>query len=252
MSLKDRIARVQATTNVADDSVHEGLRNHMLKVYNFMASGVLLTGFVALALFKMAVVTDQTGNIVGLTSLGTAIYTSALMWVIALAPLGIVFYMSFGINKMSAQKAQTIFWVFAGLMGASLSSIFLQYTGASISRVFFITAGTFGAMSLYGYTTRRDLTKLGSFLIMGLIGILIASIVNIFLKSPAVYFVVSILGVLIFVGLTAYDTQKIKNMYFESDSTEVASKKAVMGALTLYLDFINLFIMLLRLFGQRR
>jgi FtsH-binding integral membrane protein len=174
------------------------------------------------------------------------------MWVVALAPLGIVMYMSFGINSMSSSRAQTVFWIFAALMGASLSSIFVVYTGTSISRVFFITAGTFGAMSLYGYTTKKDLTSLGSFLIMGLIGILIASIVNIFLKSSAMYFVISVLGVLIFVGLTAYDTQKIKNMYLESDGNEVMSKKAIMGALTLYLDFINLFIMLLRLFGQRR
>jgi len=252
MSLKDRIAKVQSTSAVAGESIDQGLRSYMLKVYNFMASGVLLTGFIALGLFKFSVITDQSGNITGLTSLGSAIYTSALMWVIALAPLGIVFYMSFGINKMSAGRAQTVFWIFAALMGASLSSIFLQYTGASISRVFFITAGTFGAMSLYGYTTKRDLTGWGSFLLMGLIGILIASLVNIFLKSPAVYWAVSVLGVLIFVGLTAYDTQKIKNMYFESDSSEISSKKAVMGALTLYLDFINLFIMLLRLFGQRR
>ena len=252
MSLKDRIAKVQSTSAVAGESIDQGLRTYMLKVYNFMASGVLLTGFIALGLFKFSVITDQSGNITGLTSLGSAIYTSALMWVIALAPLGIVFYMSFGINKMSAARAQTVFWIFAALMGASLSSIFLQYTGASISRVFFITAGTFGAMSLYGYTTKRDLTGWGSFLLMGLIGILIASLVNIFLKSPAVYWAVSVLGVLIFVGLTAYDTQKIKNMYFESDSSEISSKKAVMGALTLYLDFINLFIMLLRLFGQRR
>ena len=252
MSLKDRIAKVQSTSAVAGESIDQGLRSYMLKVYNFMASGVLLTGFIALGLFKFSVITDQSGNITGLTSLGSAIYTSALMWVIALAPLRIVFYMSFGINKMSAGRAQTVFWIFAALMGASLSSIFLQYTGASISRVFFITAGTFGAMSLYGYTTKRDLTGWGSFLLMGLIGILIASLVNIFLKSPAVYWAVSVLGVLIFVGLTAYDTQKIKNMYFESDSSEISSKKAVMGALTLYLDFINLFIMLLRLFGQRR
>ena len=252
MSLKDRIAKVQSTSAVAGESIDQGLRSYMLKVYNFMASGILLTGFIALGLFKFSVITDQSGNITGLTSLGSAIYTSALMWVIALAPLGIVFYMSFGINKMSAGRAQTVFWIFAALMGASLSSIFLQYTGASISRVFFITAGTFGAMSLYGYTTKRDLTGWGSFLLMGLIGILIASLVNIFLKSPAVYWAVSVLGVLIFVGLTAYDTQKIKNMYFESDSSEISSKKAVMGALTLYLDFINLFIMLLRLFGQRR
>ena len=169
-----------------------------------------------------------------------------------LAPLGIVLYMSFGIKKMSAARAQTVFWVFAGLMGLSLSWIFMVYTPYSITRVFFITSGTFGAMSIYGYTTKRDLTKLGSFLMMGLIGIIIASVVNWFMKSTMMYYVISILGVLIFVGLTAYDTQKIKNMYSASDSGELMGKKAVMGALTLYLDFINLFIMLLRLFGQRR
>jgi len=200
----------------------------------------------------MAVVTSGNGEIVGLTSFGNSIYASGLKWVIMLAPLAVVFYMSFGIAKMSAAKAQTTFWVFAALMGASLSSIFLMYTGASITRVFFITSGTFGAMSIYGYTTKRDLTKLGSFLMMGLFGIIIASLVNIFMKSTMMYFVISILGVLIFVGLTAYDTQKIKNMYMVSDSGELMGKKAVMGALTLYLDFINLFIMLLRLFGQRR
>jgi FtsH-binding integral membrane protein len=169
-----------------------------------------------------------------------------------LAPLGIVMYMSFGISKMSASKAQMAFWIFAALMGASLASIFVVYTQMSIARVFFITAGTFGAMSIYGYTTKKDLTKLGSFLMMGLFGIIIASVVNIFMKSSMMYFVISILGVLIFVGLTAYDTQKIKNMYLASDSGELMGKKAVMGALTLYLDFINLFLMLLRLFGQRR
>jgi FtsH-binding integral membrane protein len=173
-----------------------------------MGSGVLLTGLVALLIFKFAVVTDASGNITALTGLGNAIYNSSLMWVVALAPLGIVMYMSFGINSMSSSRAQTVFWIFAALMGASLSSIFVVYTGTSISRVFFITAGTFGAMSLYGYTTKKDLTSLGSFLIMGLIGILIASIVNIFLKSSAMYFAISVLGVLIFVGLTAYDTQK--------------------------------------------
>jgi len=217
-----------------------------------MASGVLLTGVVALFFFKMAVVTSDGGQIIGLTNFGNTIYASGLKWVIMLAPLAIVFYMSFGIAKMSAAKAQTTFWVFAALMGASLSSIFLIYTGASITRVFFITAGTFGAMSIYGYTTKKDLTKLGSFLMMGLFGIIIASIVNIFMKSSMMYFVISIIGVLVFVGLTAYDTQKIKNMYLASDSGELMGKKAVMGALTLYLDFINLFIMLLRLFGQRR
>ena len=200
----------------------------------------------------MAVVTSAEGQILGLTNFGSTIYASGLKWVIMLAPLAVVFYMSFGIAKMSAAKAQTTFWIFAALMGASLSSIFLIYTGASITRVFFITAGTFGAMSIYGYTTKRDLTRLGSFLMMGLFGIIIASLVNIFMKSSMMYFVISIIGVLVFVGLTAYDTQKIKNMYMVSDSGELMGKKAVMGALTLYLDFINLFIMLLRLFGQRR
>ena len=230
----------------------EGLRAYMLKVYNYMATGILMTGIIALITFKMSVVTDSSGSIVGLTQVGNAIYMSGLKWLVMLAPLGIVFYMSFGINKMSAAKAQTTFWIFAALMGLSLSSILLVYTGMSITRVFFICSATFGAMSIYGYTTKRDLTKLGSFLMMGLIGIIIASIVNIFMKSSMMYFVISILGVLIFVGLTAYDTQKIKNMYAASDTGELMGKKAVMGALTLYLDFINLFIMLLRLFGQRR
>ena len=233
----------------------EGLRAYMLKVYNYMASGVLLTGITSLVLFQLSGgynIQVTPSGITGLTGIGKTLYNSALMWIVMLAPLGVVFYMSFGINKMSSSKAQSTFWVFAALMGASLSSIFLVYTGTSITRVFFITAGTFGAMSIYGYTTKRDLTKLGSFLMMGLIGIIIASIVNIFMKSSMMYFVISILGVLIFVGLTAYDTQKIKNMYVTSDSSEVAGKKAIMGALTLYLDFINLFLMLLRLFGQRR
>ena len=238
-----------ATQTVVMD---EGLRAYMLKVYNYMATGVLLTGIIALITFKMSVVTDASGSIVALTEIGNAIYLSGLKWIIMLAPLGIVFYMSFGINKMSSSKAQTVFWIFAGLMGLSLSSILLVYTGMSVTRVFFISSATFGAMSIYGYTTKRDLTKLGSFLMMGLIGIIIASIVNIFMKSSMMYFVISILGVLIFVGLTAYDTQKIKNMYVASDTGEIIGKKAVMGALTLYLDFINLFIMLLRLFGQRR
>ena len=232
--------------------IDEGLRAYMLQVYNYMASGILITGFVSLILFKLSVITSADGSITGLTSIGNALYNSALMWVVMLAPLGIVFYMSFGIRKMSAAKAQGTFWVFAALMGASLSSIFLIYTGASITRVFFITAGTFGAMSIYGYTTKRDLTKLGSFLMMGLFGIIIASIVNMFMKSTMMYYVISIIGVLVFVGLTAYDTQKIKNMYLATDTGEILGKKAVMGALTLYLDFINLFIMLLRLFGQRR
>ena len=247
---RDNILNKTATTKKTV-VMDEGLRAYMLKVYNYMATGVLLTGVVALLTFKMSVVTEG-GSIVALTEIGNAVYLSGLKWIIMLAPLGIVFYMSFGINKMSSSKAQTVFWIFAGLMGLSLSSILLVYTGLSVTRVFFITSATFGAMSIYGYTTKRDLTKFGSFLMMGLIGIIIASLVNIFLKSSKMYFVISILGVLIFVGLTAYDTQKIKNMYVASDSGEVIGKKAIMGALTLYLDFINLFIMLLRLFGQRR
>ena len=219
--------------------IDEGLRAYMLRVYNFMGSGLALTGIVAYAVAHTP-------------ALYNAIFGSPLFWVVALAPLGMVFLLSARIHKMSASGAQTAFWLFAGLMGLSLASIFVVYTGVSIARVFFITAGTFGAMSLYGYTTQRDLTKWGSFLMMGLIGIIIASVVNIFLASPALYFAVSVIGVLVFVGLTAYDTQKIKDEYRASDGRELADKKAVMGALRLYLDFINLFIMLLHLFGARR
>ena len=247
-NILNKVKAATQTTVVMD----EGLRAYMLKVYNYMATGVLLTGIVALISFNISVVTDASGAIVSFTEFGNTLFFSGFKWLVMLAPLGIVFYMSFGINKMSSSKAQTVFWIFAALMGLSLSWILLVYTGKSVARVFFITSATFGAMSLYGYTTKRDLTKLGSFLMMGLIGIIIASLVNIFMKSSMMYFVISILGVLIFVGLTAYDTQKIKNMYVESDSGELIGKKAVMGALTLYLDFINLFIMLLRLFGQRR
>ena len=207
MELNKQSATTKSSASEA--IIDQGLRAYMLKVYNYMASGVLLTGVIALLFFKLAVVTGTSGEITGLTSFGSTIYDSGLKWVIMLAPLGVVFYMSFNIAKMTSAKAQSTFWIFAALMGASLSSIFLMYTGASITRVFFITAGTFGAMSIYGYTTKRDLTKLGSFLMMGLFGIIIASIVNIFMKSSMMYFVISILGVLIFVGLTAYDTQKI-------------------------------------------
>ena len=229
-----------------------GLRAYMLKVYNYMATGVLLTGIISLISFKLSADISASGQIIALKPYGNAIFNSGLKWIIMLAPLAVIFYMSFGINKMSTSRAQTVFWIFASLMGLSLSWILLVYTGVSVARVFFITSATFGAMSIYGYTTKRDLTKLGSFLMMGLIGIIIASLVNIFLKSTMMHFVISILGVLIFVGLTAYDTQKIKNMYSASDTIETSGKKAIMGALTLYLDFINLFIMLLRLFGQRR
>jgi len=181
-----------------------------------------------------------------------AIAGTPLIWLVMLAPLGFVLVLSFGIQRMSAGTAAVLFWIYAAVMGLSLGSIFLVFTGASIARVFFITAATYGAMSVYGYTTRTDLSGFGSFLMMGLIGIVIASLVNLFLKSDALQFAISIIGVLVFVGLTAYDTQRIKAMYLESDTDELEGKKAILGALSLYLDFINLFMMLLQLFGARR
>lgn len=232
--------RYGSAVDRAGADIDEGLRSYMLQVYNYMGSGLLLTGIIAY-------VTAST------PALYSAIFgNTIIMWTVMLAPLGFVFYLSARINKMSFSAAQTTYWIFAAIMGLSMASVFLMYTGASVARVFFITAGTFGAMSLYGYTTKRDLTKLGSFLFMGLIGIIIASIVNIFLQSTMMHFIISVIGVLVFVGLTAYDTQKIKEMYYDLDSSEVAGKKAIMGALRLYLDFINLFLMLLRLFGERR
>jgi FtsH-binding integral membrane protein len=175
-----------------------------------------------------------------------------LFWIVVFAPLGLVLLLSFRIQRMSLGAAQATFWGYAGLVGLSLAGLFLIYTGASIAQVFFITAATFLAMSLWGYTTKKDLTGFGHFLIMGLIGIIIASLVNLFLHSAGIYFAVSVIGVLVFTGLTAYDTQRIKEMYWEGDGEVVAGKKAIMGALALYLDFINLFIMLMQLMGQRR
>ena len=227
------------TTTRTGAQVDVGLRSYMLRVYNYMATGLGLTGL--------------TAYFVAITpSLFNAIYGTPLYWVIALAPLGFVFYLSARLHKISFAKAQTVFWIFSGVMGLSMAYIFIAFTGASIARVFFITAGTFAGMSLYGYTTKKDLTGWGSFLFMGLIGIIIAMIVNIFLQSGMLSFIISCVGVLVFVGLTAYDTQRIKEMYYASDHPEISGKKAIMGALKLYLDFINLFIMLLHLFGQRR
>jgi hypothetical protein len=240
-------------TKTTDQAViDEGLRAYMLKVYNYMTTGLLLTGLVAYFFGKASIVTGEMGQIVGVTSIGALLFGSPLKWVVMLAPLGFVFYLSAKINKMSVSSAQITFWIFSAIMGLSLASIFIVYTEASIARVFFISSGTFAAMSLYGYTTKKDLTKLGGFLFMGLIGIIIASLVNLFFQSSALHFAISVIGVLVFVGLTAYDTQSIKNMYYAGDSESVGGKKALMGALRLYLDFINLFIMLLRLFGQRR
>jgi FtsH-binding integral membrane protein len=251
MSDFDRnIATARTAYRTDQVAIDAGLRAYMIRVYNYMTAGVALTGLVAWFTFSAAV-TQTSGGLV-LTSFGQTIFHGPLMWLFILAPLGLVMLLSFGINRLSASAALTLFFVYAGVLGISLASIFLVYTGASITRVFFISAATFGAMSLYGYTTKRDLTAVGSFMFMGLIGIIIASLVNIFLQSSALYWAISVIGVLIFVGLTAYDTQNIKELYSPMDDGTVAGRKAVMGALRLYLDFINLFLMMLRLFGDRR
>lgn len=216
------------------------LRTYMVKVYNFMAMALGISGAVAF-------ITANT------PALMNVIFGTPLAWVVALAPLGFVIFFSVKLNSLSAQTAKNYLWIYSALMGLSLSSLLIMYTGASVARVFFITASVFGAMSLYGYTTKKDLTGFGSFLIMGLIGLLIASLVNIFLKSSAMEFALSILGTLIFIGLTAYDTQRIKQTYYHfAGNQELVNKMAVVGALSLYMDFINLFIHLLRFFGERR
>jgi FtsH-binding integral membrane protein len=235
------------TDQVAIDA---GLRAYMIRVYNYMAAGVALTGLVAWLTFSAAVVQTSAG--LQLTAFGQAVFQGPLMWILILAPLGLVFAISFGINRLQPGTALTLFFIYAGSLGLSLASIFLIYTGESVARVFFISAAAFGALSLYGYTTKRDLTGIGSFMFMGLIGIIIASLVNIFLKSSGLDWAISVIGVLVFAGLTAYDTQSIKEMYSPMDDGTVGGRKAVMGALRLYLDFINLFLMLLRLFGDRR
>ena len=231
-------------------TIDAGLRGYMIRVYNYMTAGVALTGLVAWFTYSAAVV--DTGAGLQLTEFGHAIFASPLMWLFVLAPLGLVMLLSFGINRLSAGTALTVFFVYAALVGLSLASIFLVYTHASITRVFFISAATFGATSLYGYTTQRDLTSVGSFMLMGLIGLIIASVVNIFLHSTGLDWAISVIGVIVFVGLTAYDTQRIKEMYDVNDDGTISGRKAVMGALRLYLDFINLFLMLLRIFGNRR
>jgi len=246
-----------------DVAVDEGLRAYMLRVYNYMTAGVALTGVVAYMVFSYAVTTDPAlaaaaGRGVALsrgmylTPFGQAIFVSNLKWLVMLAPLGFVFFLSWRIYRMSLGAAQLAFWLFAAVMGASLASIFLVFTGTSITQVFFVTAAAFGALSLYGYTTQRDLSGWGSFLIMGVVGILIAGLVNLWLQSSALQFAVSVIGVLVFAGLTAYDTQQIKDNYYSvmGDATATA-KQAIMGALNLYLDFINMFVMLLQLFGNR-
>ena len=218
--------------------IDAGLRQYMVRVYRYMAAGLGISGVVA----YLAVATGFYQQIVG----------TPLIWIVMLAPLGMVLLLSFGVDRMSVGAAFLAFWIFAALMGLSLAGIFLVFTGASIARVFFITAATFAAMSLYGHTTGRDLSRFGAFLFMGLIGIIIAALVNIFVGSSALQFAISVIGVIVFTGLTAYDTQRIKQVYLAVDPADVTTKKAIIGALMLYLDFINLFMMLLQLTGQRR
>jgi FtsH-binding integral membrane protein len=229
----------QSQSAAAAADIDVGLRRYMLKVYNYMSVGLVVTGLIALLVSEHA-------------DLFQAVNYSPLRWVVIFAPIGFAMLFGFRIQQMRAITAEILYWAFAAIMGLSLSYIFVLYSHASIARVFFITAGTFAGMSLYGYTTKRDLTSIGSFLVMGLFGIILAMLVNLFLQSAALYFTISIIGVVVFVGLTAWDTQKIKEMYSAGDVAEVATKKAILGAFQLYLDFINLFVMLLRLMGSRR
>ncbi|MEO1020412.1 MAG: Bax inhibitor-1/YccA family protein [Pseudomonadota bacterium] len=219
--------------------IDEGLRSYMLGIYNYMGLALAITGLTAFVVASTPV-------------LLSVIFGTPLKWVVMLAPLGFIFFLAARINKMSVSSAQITFWAFAVVMGMSLASIFLVFTGESIARVFFITAATFGATSLYGYTTKRDLSGMGSFLFMGVIGIVIAMIVNMFLASSALQFAISVIGVLVFTGLTAYDTQRIKSEYYVGDSGSLVAKKSIMGALSLYLNFINMFLFMLQLFGGSR
>ena len=227
----------------------EGLRNYMLKIYNFMAMGLVVTGIFAFSTLNFPPLAALMFNI---GPNGEFIGTSGLGMLISFAPLGIAIYFFMGLGRMSVNTAQTLFWVYAAVMGMSLSYLGLVYTGQSLARTFFICASVFGAMSIYGYTTKTDLTSMGSFLIMGLIGIIVVSLVNIFLRSPAIDFATSFIGIAIFMGLTAWDTQKLKTIYYNSGGGEMGQKMAVLGAFTLYLDFINLFLYMLRFFGDRK
>jgi FtsH-binding integral membrane protein len=231
-------------------AIDQGLRAYMIRVYNYMAMGVALTGVVSWLTFNAAV-TDTAGRLT-LTPFGHMLYSGPATIVLFIGTLGLVFLISWSISKLQPATALMLFMLYAALLGLMLSSIFLAYTGTSITRVFFISAASFGALSLWGYTTQRDLSAMGTFLMMGLIGLIIAMVVNIFLKSTGLEFVISAAGVLIFAGLTAWDTQKIKEMYDVNDDGTIAGRKSVMGALTLYLDFINLFLFLLRFMGDRR
>ena len=235
------------------DTVDAGLRAHMLRVYNYMVGALALTGAVAYGVANTPALLNLLYHEVLTSNGGVALSPTILGWVVMLAPIGLVFLLAARVMQMSQAAAQATFWTYAALTGASLASILIVYTGASVAMTFFVTAATFGVMSLWGYTTKRDLTGMGHFLFMGLIGVLLASLANFFFKSPAINFVVSVVGVLIFTGLTAWDTQKIKNTYYQiGGNTAVAGKAAIMGALSLYLDFLNIFLFLLRFMGNRR
>ena len=234
--------RFMNTAAAEATQVDVGLRSYMLGVYNHMTTALLMTGFFAYAM-KFAVM-----NVAGV---GQLVYGTPLKWVVMLAPLGLVFWLSARIQSMSASKARNLFYIYAALMGISLASVLLMFSTASVARAFFITAGAFAGLSLYGYTTKRSLSAMGSFMVIGLFGLIIAMIVNIFVASTAMDLMISVLGVLIFAGLTAWDTQKIKLMYMAGDSEAERTKKSIFGALTLYLDFINMFMFILHLFGNR-
>ena len=242
--------RYMNSTVANQAAIDEGLRSYMLGVYNYMTTALAVTGLAAYGT-KMLTVAGEVGSITLLTPLGEALYLSPLKWVVALAPLAMVFWLSARIHAMSVSKAQGVFYAFAALMGISLSSILIVYTGESVARAFFITAAAFASLSIYGYTTKRDLGPLGAFLMIGVVGLLLAMIVNMFVGSMGMGLLISVGGVLIFACLTAYDTQKIKMMYMASDSHSTAQKKSIHGALQLYLDFINMFLFLLHLLGNR-
>ena len=232
-----------ASAGMRDAAYDAGLRSYMLSIYNYMTSGVLLTGIVAM-LFASGGEASPAAQLL--------VNGGPLKWVVMLAPLGVVMWLSFGINRISDTTAKLLFWAYAVLMGLSLSTILLVYTGASVAQTFFATAAAFAGLSLFGYTTKKDLSGFGTFLIMGVVGIMVAMVVNMFLHSTGLELAISVLGVLLFAGLTAYDTQKIKSMYFSVQGTSFATKSVVMGALTLYLDFINMFLFMLRFMGDRR
>ena len=236
---RDYLGRAQMPAGARAADIDVGLRAYMQKVFGLMGLGTAITGLVAFF----------TANSPAMLQM---VYGTPLRYVVFFAPFAFILALSFGINRMRASTAQMVFWLFSGVMGLSLASVFLVYTGQSIVTTFFVSSATFFGMALYGYTTKRDLTGWGSFLFMGLLGLIVASVVGIFIQSSALQFAISVIGVLIFTGLTAYDTQKIKEMYYAGDSSEIGGKKAVMGALALYLDFINLFLYLLRFIGDRR